>query len=239
MKNTDTSLLVATRNANKTREFQGLLDDLLDPAWGVFDIASWGSAIPEVVEDAETFYENAIKKVLEVSLSTGSVAMSDDSGLEVDALGGRPGVWSARYSGEGATDAKNNAKLVAELAGTPEAKRGARFVCVAALAIPDTTVGRALLARAGRSFAEIGEAKPDQEGHLARVGARIVVWFRGEVEGRIVDAPRGEHGFGYDPHFYLPELSKTMAELPAAEKNALSHRANALQKMSAFFQGKP
>src|SRR5690554_484798 len=209
MKNTDTSLLVATRNANKTREFQGLLDDLLDPAWGVFDIASWGSAIPEVVEDAETFYENAIKKALEVSLSTGSVAMSDDSGLEVDALDGRPGVWSARYSGEGATDAKNNAKLVAELAGTPEAKRGARFVCVAALAIPENTIGRAILSRVGIPFTEIGEARPTKEAQMVRIDGRIVVWFRGEVQGRIVDQARGHHGFGYDPHFYLPERSQT------------------------------
>ena len=241
MIHTDTSLLFATRNAHKTLEIQGLLEDLrfINPIWGVFDIASWDSPVPEVLEDADTFYANAVKKALEISLHTGSVTLSDDSGLEVDALDGRPGVWSARYAGEGATDAQNNRKLVADLAGIPAARRDARFVCVTALAIPENTIGRALLARVGIPFTEIGEARPTREGKMVRIDGRIVVWFRGEVQGRIVDEARGENGFGYDPHFYLPELSKTMAELTPAEKNARSHRAHALHKLSEFFQGNP
>lgn len=234
----DTSLLFATRNAHKTREFEGLLDAFINPVWSVFDIGTWNTPMPDVLEDADTFYENAVKKALVVSQHSGSVTLSDDSGLEVDALDGRPGVRSARYAGPGATDAQNNQKLIAELAGTPEKERGARFVCVAALAIPENTVGSALLARTGIPFSEIGEAEPTKEGQMVRIDGRIVVWFRGEVQGRIVEAPRGQNGFGYDPHFYLPELSRTMAELAPAEKNARSHRANALQKMIAFFPGR-
>src|SRR5690554_4174109 len=235
----DTSLLFATRNAHKSREIRGLLEDFINPIWGVFDIASWDSPVPEVIEDADTFYGNAVKKALEVSLHTGSVTLADDSGLEVDALDGRPGVWSARYAGEGASDAQNNQKLVAKLAGTPEAKRGARFVCVAALAIPENTIGRAILSRVGIPFTEIGEARPTKEAQMVRIDGRIVVWFRGEVPGLIVDDGRGQYGFGYDQTLYLPELSQTMAELTPAEKNARSHRAQALQKLSVFFQGNP
>lgn len=238
MSDTDTSLLFATRNTHKTREFEGLLNQFLNPVWDVFDIASWNSPIPEVVEDGDTFYENALKKALQVSEHTESVTIADDSGLEVDALKGRPGVHSARYAGEGATDAQNNQKLIAELAGTPESERGARFVCVVALAIPENTVGRALLARTGIPFAEIGEAKPSEAGKMVRIDDRIVVWFRGEVQGRIVEAPRGDNGFGYDPYFCPHKQSKTMAELSPAEKNARSHRANALEKLVTFFPGR-
>src|SRR5690554_2123216 len=239
MIDTDTSLLFATRNAHKTREIRGLLQEFINPIWGVFDIATWDSPVPEVIEDADTFYGNAVKKALEVSLQTGSVTLSDDSGLEVDALDGGPGVFSARYAGEGASDAQNKQQLVSALAGTPEAKRSARFVCVAALAIPENTIGRAILSRVGIPFTEIGEARPTKEAQMVRIDGRIVVWFRGEVRGQIIDAPRGQNGFGYDPHFYLPKLSKTMAELTPAEKNARSHRAQALQKLSVFFQGNP
>lgn len=237
--NTDDTLLFATRNPNKAREFQSLLGDFINPSWRVFDIAGWHNRIPEVVEDKETFWANAVKKALEVSLHAKSVALSDDSGLEVDALDGAPGVYSARYAGPHATDAQNNRKLIEDLQGVPDKKRTARYVCVAALAIPDTKVGRALISRTKVPFAEIGEAKPDKAEALARVDDRIVVWFRGTVEGRIIDEPRGTEGFGYDPHFYVPEWDKTMAEVPLDKKNTISHRAEALKKMAAFFQGRP
>ncbi|QDG51436.1 non-canonical purine NTP pyrophosphatase [Persicimonas caeni] len=237
--NTSDTLLFATRNQHKAREFQSLLGDFINPSWRVFDIADWHDQVPEVVEDKETFWGNAVKKALEVSKHTGSVALSDDSGLEVDALDGAPGVYSARYAGPNATDEQNNRVLIKELEGVPEKKRTARYVCVAALAIPDNKIGRALIARTKVPFAEIGEAEPDKEQSMARVDNRIVVWFRGTVEGLIIDEPRGTEGFGYDPHFYVPQWDKTMAEVPLDKKNSISHRAEALKKMATFFQGRP
>jgi XTP/dITP diphosphohydrolase len=237
MIDTDTSLLFATRNHNKTLEFESLLGDFINPLWRVFDVGSWSSPVPEVVEDRETFWENAVKKAMEVSKNTGSVTISDDSGLEVDALDGRPGVYSARYSGPGATDRQNNEKLVAELDGVPAKKRGARYVSVVALAMPENMVGRALMSRTGVPFEEVGVAAPIEEGKMVRLDGRVLVWFRGEVEGRIVAEPRGSNGFGYDPHFYVPEFDRTMAEVSLAQKNTVSHRARALRKMVEFFPG--
>lgn len=236
---TDNTLVFATRNQDKAREFESLLGDFINPVWRVFDIASWHERVPEVVEDKETFWGNAVKKAFEVSQHTNSAALSDDSGLEVDALDGRPGVYSARYAGPAATDEDNNRKLVDELQGVPQKERTARYVCVAALAMPNNKIGRALTARTGVRIEEIGDASPDKEAAMARVDNRIVVWFRGTVEGLIVDKPRGTEGFGYDPHFYVPQWDKTMAEVSLEKKNSISHRAEALRKMAEFFQGNP
>lgn len=236
---TDNTLVFATRNHDKAREFESLLGDFINPTWRVFDIANWHEQVPEVVEDRDTFWGNAVKKAFEVSQHTNSVALSDDSGLEVDALDGRPGVRSARYAGPTATDEDNNRKLVEELQGVPQKKRTARYVCVAALAVPNNKIGRALIARTGVPIEEIGRANPDKEAAMARVENRIVVWFRGTVEGLIIDKPRGSQGFGYDPHFYVPQWDKTMAEVPLEKKNSISHRAEALGKMATFFQGNP
>lgn len=238
MIDTDTSLLFATKNPNKTREITSLLQAFINPVWTVYDIAGWENPVPPVREDKQTFWGNAVKKALEVSQFSGSVTLSDDSGLEVDALDGLPGVRSARFAGPNATDQQNNQKLIRELAGVPRSGRRARFVSVVALAIPQNTVGQALLARTGIPFEEIGVAEPSEEGKMARVGNRIVVWFRGEVEGEIVDDGRGVNGFGYDPHFYVPEQRATMAEIAPAEKNAISHRARALAKVVEFFPGR-
>ena len=129
------------------------------------------------------------------------MALADDSGLEVDALGGEPGVISARYAGvsgpRSAVDPANNAKLIQKLRGIPAEKRTARFVCAMALAEP----------------------------------GKVVAATRGTVEGMMITEPRGTHGFGYDPLFYLPELGRTSAQLPPEKKNALSHRGNALRAM--------
>ncbi len=191
-------LVFATRNKGKLVELRQLLAgfDVLGVAEAQERV---GREIPEVVEDADTFVGNAIKKAREVSAATGLPALADDSGLEVDALGGAPGVWSARYAGEGAGDAANNAKLLAALANIPSEKRTARFRCSLALA--------------------------DVDGPL---GARTIT-ADGVCEGVILTEPRGTGGFGYDPLFLFPELGKTFAELGVGTKGDLSHRARAMQ----------
>jgi len=191
-------LVFATRNAGKLIELRLLL-----PGVAVVGIAEataqLGRAIPEVDEDADTFTGNAVKKAREVSAATGFPALADDSGLEVDALGGAPGVWSARYAGVGASDAANNAKLLEALRGVPAERRTARFR--SALALADTT------------------------GPLAE----DVITSDGTCEGLVVDAPRGTGGFGYDPLFLVPALGKTFGELGVGTKGELSHRARAMQ----------
>jgi len=187
----------ATRNPGKLVELRQLL-----PGAAVLGIdeaaARLGRPIPEVDEDADTFAGNAAKKAREVSGATGLPALADDSGLEVDALGGAPGVWSARYAGPGADDAANNARLLAALAGVQAARRTARFRSVLALA--DVT-------------GPLGDA---------------VITADGACDGVVLDAPRGTGGFGYDPLFLVPELGQTFAELGVGTKGELSHRARAM-----------
>jgi XTP/dITP diphosphohydrolase len=193
-------LVFATRNRGKLVELRELLRGVavlsIDEA-----AARIGRAIPEVVEDATTFAGNAAKKAREVSQATGLPALADDSGLEVDALGGAPGVSSARYAGEHAGDAANNAKLIAALAGVPAEQRTARFR--ASLALADLT---------------------------GPLGDHVLA-AEGTCEGTILDAPRGTGGFGYDPLFFAPELGKTFAEAGVGTKSELSHRARAMRAM--------
>jgi XTP/dITP diphosphohydrolase len=193
-------LVFATRNKGKLVELRALL-----PGIDVLSVdeaaAKLGRDIPDVVEDADTFAGNAAKKAREVSQITGLPALADDSGLEVDALDGAPGVYSARYAGEGHNDAANNAKLVAALADVPEAKRTARFRAVLALA--DVT---------------------------GKLGDRVIT-ADGTCEGVILTAPRGTGGFGYDPLFFAPELGMTFAEAGVGPKSDLSHRARAMRAM--------
>jgi XTP/dITP diphosphohydrolase len=182
-------LLLATNNSGKLREYAALLSgcgfDLVTPVEKKLDI--------EVAETGKTFAENAALKAKTLATASGLLTLADDSGLEVDALGGAPGVYSARYAGDKASDAERIALLLKNLEGVPLERRTARFRCVIAIADP---AGSLRLAE-------------------------------GTVEGFIVFAPRGSHGFGYDPVFLLPELGKTMAELKPEEKNHLSHRARA------------
>jgi XTP/dITP diphosphohydrolase len=193
-------LVFATRNKGKLVELRQLL-----PGIDVIDIDEAarriGKDIPEVVEDADTFIGNATKKAREVSAVTRLPALADDSGLEVDALDGAPGVYSARYagvSGHGA-DAANNAKLLAALAGVPAERRTGRFR--ASLALADVT---------------------------GPLGADTIT-ADGVCEGILLDAPRGSGGFGYDPLFLFPELGQTFAELGVGTKGDLSHRARAMR----------
>jgi XTP/dITP diphosphohydrolase len=194
-------LVFATRNKGKLVELRQLLPGI--DVLSVDDAAARiGRPIPDVVEDADSFIGNASKKAREVSRATGLPALADDSGLEVDALGGAPGVYSARYAdlpgGEHGGDAANNAKLLEALAGVPAAQRTARFR--ASLALADVT---------------------------GPLGAEVIT-AHGVCEGVILDALRGTGGFGYDPLFFVTERGKTFAELEVAAKGELSHRARAM-----------
>lgn len=183
----------ATGNAGKLAEFRlaahvlGFERIEIQPLEGLHEL-------PSCEEDGSTFEENAVKKALHYSAYCPEFLFADDSGLEVEALGGAPGVRSARYSEEG-TDEANNRLLLEHLAGAGD--RRARFVCVIALAR----------------------------------GGRLEATFRGEAEGRILEAPRGREGFGYDPLFLYPPLGRTFAELDAQAKMRVSHRGEALRKL--------
>ena len=186
-----TKLLLATNNQGKVREykmlFRGLSPELVT-------LAELG--VTPVSEVGESLEENAELKARTYAAQSQLLALGDDSGLEVDALGGEPGPLSARYAGEGASDSDRINYLLSKLEGVPWLERSARFRCVIAVATSE------------------GE----------------VELCAGECNGFIIFEPRGEHGFGYDPIFYLPELAKTMAELPLKVKNQVSHRGQAARK---------
>lgn len=186
-------IFLATGNRHKIDEIKAIFSEISkEKNIEILSIKD-GIEIPDVVEDGETFEENSQKKAIEIAKFLNMIAIADDSGLCVDILNGEPGVYSARYSGEG-TDEANNRKLIKNLQG--KANRKARFVSVISIAKPD-----------GKVFS-----------------------FRGEVQGEIVDEKRGDTGFGYDPHFYIEEYKKTLAEMPEI-KNKISHRAKALEKL--------
>jgi XTP/dITP diphosphohydrolase len=185
-------LIIATRNAHKTEEIRDIIGDRFE----VLDVRSFPD-LPEIEETGTTFLENARLKALGISRRIDGWVLADDSGLEVDALGGAPGVWSSSYGGEEGNHAKNNERLIREMAGI--AQRTARFRCTLVLATG-------------------GEEK----------GV-----FTGTVEGRIAESPSGSGGFGYDPLFIPEGHSQTMADLGAAVKATLSHRAKAIRAFVA------
>jgi XTP/dITP diphosphohydrolase len=194
------ALVIATGNAGKIREFKALLADL---GLTLKTLAEF-SDCPEVAEDGATFAANAAKKARAVMACTGLPALADDSGLEVEALGGRPGVFSARYAGDRTapgrpTDGDNYRKLLTEMAHVPWEQRRARFVCCIVVAFP---------------------------------GGRTAV-AQGVCEGLINLTPQGASGFGYDPVFWLPQYTCTMAEVGLEIKNRISHRAMALKQLHA------
>jgi non-canonical purine NTP pyrophosphatase (RdgB/HAM1 family) len=196
-----TTLVLATKNPGKVREFRALFWDV--PRLRVRALDELGK-MPDVIEDGKTFEENAIKKAREIALVTGTLVLADDSGLEVDALSGRPGVHSARFAGRHGDDAANNDKLLAEMSRVPDGERVARFRVVLALA--------------------------DPKGPL---GDEVHTEF-GVCEGVILRARRGSQGFGYDPLFCPDGYELSVAELAPDEKNRISHRAVAAAKMRAF-----
>ena len=203
-------ILLATSNAGKLRDFAGAAASF---GITVANIPNF-SSLPEVIEDGTTFEENARKKAESYGLAApGELVLADDSGLEIDALGGAPGVHSARYATcdlqnneprtaeRNADDEANNARVLRELRGVPEQKRTARFVCVLAAA---------------------------RDGQTVRT-------FRGTAEGVILDAPRGQNGFGYDPLFNFPQINKTFAELSGEEKARYSHRGAAFRAFLSWY----
>lgn len=195
-------IVVASGNQHKIGEIAAILsaagfDDVEVVPMAAFDVA-------EPVEDGDTFEANALIKARACARATGLPALADDSGIEVDALGGAPGVRSARYAGEPADDAANNARLLDALAGVPHDRRTARFVAVVAIVWPD-----------GREVVETGV-----------------------LEGRVIGEERGDRGFGYDPLFVADASvdGRTNGQLSPAEKDAISHRGQALRRLAAHPQ---
>ena len=187
-------IVVASKNRGKLAE----IEKLISPSQGInfFSLGDFQD-IPEIEETGKTFEENALIKAGIVSSHTGKISLADDSGLVIDALGGRPGVYSARYGGSGLNDTDRCRLILEEMKEFPSS-RSARFICVMALSVP----------------------------------GKVDFTSEGSVEGVIHTEMRGSGGFGYDPIFYIPELGKTMAEIPIEEKNRISHRAIALRKIS-------
>jgi len=197
-------ILVASTNPGKIAELRAMLD--ADVQW--LDLSDFPD-IAEIEEDGHTFIENACKKSIGYAQATGLWTIADDSGLEVDALGGEPGVKSARFSGEKSKnddgsliDHQNIAKVLELLKDVPEEKRTARFFCCLCLASPE----------------------------------RILIETEGTLEGLITNKEIGKNGFGYDPIFFVPHLNKTAAQLTPEEKNAISHRGNAIRKLKPLLK---
>jgi len=197
-------ILVATTNPGKIAELRAMLD--ADVQW--LDLSDFPN-IAEIKEDGLTFAENARKKAIGYAKATGLWTIADDSGLVIDALGGEPGVKSARFSGEKSInddgtliDHRNIAKVLELLEDVPEEKRTARFFCCLCLASPE----------------------------------QILIETEGTLEGLITNKEIGKNGFGYDPIFFVPHLNKTVAQLTAEEKNAISHRGNAIRKLKPLLE---
>lgn len=208
-------IVLASRNAKKIRELETLLAQHSSMHIEVLSLDDIGYT-EEIVEDGTSFEENAwIKAATPAAL--GYIGIADDSGLSVDALGGAPGIYSARYGGEGTNDAKNNEKLLAEMNEVPDEERGAAFVSAVACVFPREC-----------------DAEIPEEFRTEKNGLRGFV-VRGECRGTILREGRGCDGFGYDPLFYVSEKGCTFAELPAEEKNAISHRGVAMRAFCRQF----
>ena len=192
-------IVLASGNAGKVREINKLF-----AGCGIEVVPQSDFNVPEVPETGTTFVENAIIKARHAARLTGLPAISDDSGIEVDALDARPGVYSARYAGEGASDLDNNNKMLEELRGIPEAERTARYWCLLVF--------------------------------MRHHNDPVPIITQASWEGRILEAPLGDDGFGYDPIFYVPTHNCASGELSMEEKNKISHRALALQAMLEEFK---
>jgi XTP/dITP diphosphohydrolase len=193
-----TKLFVASTNDGKILEIRHALEDLPITVSTLKEVKD-----AEIcAEEKSTLLENAIYKAMHYSRYSDAMTLADDTGLEVDALNGAPGVRSARYAGDCAGDEENNLKLLRELSQVPRERRAARFVCIMAIAFR----------------------------------GRLIKTFHGSCEGCILTEPRGAGGFGYDPVFFIPSLNKTFAELTTTEKNVISHRGKALERVHDYFQ---
>ena len=208
-------IVLASRNAKKIRELETLLAQHSSMHIEVLSLDDIGYT-EEIVEDGTSFEENAWIKAA-TPAAMGYIGIADDSGLSVDALGGAPGIYSARYGGEGTNDAKNNEKLLAEMNEVPDEGRGAAFVSAVACVFPrecDVEI--------------LEEVRTEKNGLSGFV-------VRGECRGTILRETRGCDGFGYDPLFYVSEKGCTFAELSSEEKNAISHRGVAMRAFCRQF----
>jgi XTP/dITP diphosphohydrolase len=194
------TIVLASNNAGKVREFNELL-----AAERIRIVPQGDLGVPEVEETGLTFVENAILKARNAARASGLAAIADDSGLEVDALGGAPGIYSARFAGPKASDAENLAHLLEALRDVPDEARTARFQCLMV--------------------------------YLRQPEDPTPVICQGTWEGRILHAPAGENGFGYDPVFFVPSEGRSAAELPSEAKNRLSHRGQALARLVRYLRG--
>lgn len=194
-------LILASKNRHKIFEIKSILKNL---NWEIITLSDLDPNFV-IIEDGKTLEENAIKKAESVMDKFGFITLGEDTGLEVDILNGRPGIFSARYAGENASYEQNVKKLLAELKNVPLEKRMARFRCVCAVALP-------------KQFNRKTEV------------------FQGICEGHIIDEVRGDAGFGYDPIFIPKGYNKTFAEISSEEKNRISHRGKALQKVKMFLK---
>lgn len=189
-------IVLATNNPGKVREINEML-----AGYDLSVVSQSAFNVPDIEETGLTFVENALLKARNACLHTGFPAIADDSGLEVDALKGAPGIYSARYAGQGATDEANLQQLLDDLREIPQAERTARFQCLMV--------------------------------YLRHPHDPTPLIFQGTWEGRILDAPRGENGFGYDPVFFVPTHNCASAELEPDIKNSMSHRGQALRALVA------
>jgi len=194
------AIVLASNNAGKVREINQLLEGI-----GIRVVPQGDFGVPEAEETGLTFVENAILKARNAAQHSGLPAIADDSGIEVDALHGAPGIHSARYAGPGTSDEDNLHKLLHALESVPEPRRGARFQCVLV--------------------------------YLRHASDPTPLICQGTWEGRILEAPRGENGFGYDPVFYVPTHGCSAAELDPGIKNELSHRGQALRRLRQLLEG--
>ncbi len=191
-------LIVATKNKKKFQEIKDILKGLNLEISSLIDYPR----SPRIIENGKTFKENAVKKAVKIASAMDALALGEDSGLCIDALGGAPGVYSARFAGSAKSDAQNNLKVLKLLEGKPLSKRKAHYVCAVALA--------------------------DKNGLIGVV--------EGKCFGRIAFEPKGSHGFGYDPIFFIPKYGKTFGQLGEAIKHKMSHRFRALSKAQKVIQ---
>lgn len=211
-------IVLASRNKSKIRELQTLLSGLCGDKVRVLSLDDIGYA-DDIPEDGKSFEENAVIKA-SVPASMGYIGVADDSGLAVDSLGGAPGIYSARYAGENATNEQNNELLLKNMENVPDEKRGAAFVSVIALVAPKGTLNL---------------PTESENSHLSTFATERckrnadVLTVRGECRGEILRELKGSEGFGYDPLFYIPEKGLTFAQMEQSEKNEISHRGKAMR----------
>ncbi len=213
-------IVLASNNRKKIAELETLLEKYASKGITVKTLREIGYT-DEIIEDGESFEENSLIKA-SVPAKLGYIGIADDSGLCVDYLDGRPGVYSARYSGEGANDERNCEKLLGELDGVPVEKRGAEFVCTASLVLPENSP---FIIPEGYRISK----KLSEKSGIPTERAMVV---RGICRGVILTEKHGNSGFGYDPLFYFPEFNETFAEISQEKKNSVSHRGRAMREFT-------